>query len=65
MECTSHLSPRPCLDLILWEKSVDELELLWDFIIRDDVNAAICHKIIDTIPDNWDSFSVREDVHAQ
>ena len=49
MKRTSHLSPRPCSDLILWEKSVDEPELLWDFLIRDDVNAAIHHKIVDTI----------------
>ena len=55
----SHFTPRPRSDLILWDKSVDEPELLRDLHIGNDVDSAIRHKIINIIQDNWDSFCER------
>ena len=59
MKGSSHFTPRPRSDFILWDKSVDEPELLRDLLIGDDVDAAIHHKIINIIQDNWDSFCER------
>ena len=56
MKRSSHLIPRPRSGLILWDKSVDEPELLRDLLLGDDVDNAIRHKIINIIQDNWDSF---------
>ena len=52
MKRSSHFIPRPRSDLILWDKSFDEPELLRDILIRDDVDAAIHHKIINIIQNN-------------
>ena len=59
MKRSSHFIPRPRSDLILWNKSVDEPELLRDLLIGDDVDAAIRHKVINIIQNNWDSFYER------
>ena len=59
MKHSSHFTPRPHSDLILWDKSVDEPELLRDLLIGDDVDAAIHHKIVNIIQDNWIFFCER------
>ena len=56
MKRSSHYTPRPRSDLILWGKSVHELELLRDLHIENDVDTTIHHKIINIIHDNYDSF---------
>ena len=59
MKLSSHFIPRPHSDLILWKKYVDEPEFLRDLLTGDDVDAAIRHKIINIIQNNWDSFCKR------
>ena len=59
MKRSSHYTPRPSSDFILWDKSVDELEYLRDLHIGNDVDAAIHHKIVNIIHDNWDSSCER------
>ena len=59
MKRSSHFIPRPHSDLILCDKSFDEPELLRNIPIRDDVDAAIHHTIINIIQNNWDSFCER------
>ena len=59
MKRSSHFTSRPRSDLILWDKYVDEPELLRDLLIGDDVDTAIRRKIINIIQDNRDSFCER------
>ena len=59
MKRSSHFIPRPRSDLILWDTSVDELELLRDSPIGDDVVVDIRKKLINIIKNNWDSFCER------
>ena len=59
MKRSSHFIPRSRSDLILQGKSTDEHELLRDLLIEDDVDAAIHHKIVNKIQDNWDSLCER------
>ena len=54
-----HYTSRPRSDFILWNKSIDELELLRDLHIGNNVDAAIRHNIINIIHDNWESFCER------
>ena len=52
MKHSSHFIPKPRSDLILWDNSVDEPEILRDFLIDDDVDVDIRNKIINIIKDN-------------
>ena len=59
MKRSLHYTYRLRSDLILWDKFVDESELLRDLHIGNTVDATTRQNIIDIIHDNRDSFSER------
>ena len=56
---TQNVSHRPRSDLIIWDKLIDNAELVRDFHIGQDIDATIRQSIITIIQDNWDSFCER------
>ena len=56
---TRNFSHRPRSDFIIWNKLIDEAELVRDLHIRQDIDATIRQSIIKMIQDNWNSFCER------
>ena len=56
---TQKFSHRPRSDLIIWDKLIDNTELVRDLHIGQDIDVTIRQSIITIIQDNWDSFCKR------
>ena len=54
-----HFTIRPRSNFILWDKLVDEPELVKDLHIGNDIDPSIRQSIINIIQKNWDSFYKR------
>ena len=59
MKHSLHFTSRPYFGLIVWNKSIDEPDLLRNLHIGKNLDATICWIIIDIIHDNWGSFFKR------
>ena len=51
-----HFTHRSRSELIIWNKLIDEAELVRDLNIGQDIDASIHQSIIKIVQDNWDSF---------
>ena len=54
-----HFTIRPRSNFILWDKLVNEPELVKDLHIGNDIDPSIRQSIINIIQKNWDSFYKR------
>ena len=58
-ERSRYFTHHPHSELIIWNKLIDEAELVRDLNIGQDIDVSIRQSIIKIVQDNWDSFCER------